>query len=248
MGKRIFLLTVLLAFAAVAVAQDVITLKNGDEINGKVTKVTPTEIEYKLASNPDGPTYTKAVSEIFMVKYENGQKDVFNNTPEPAKQQQQVTVDIPTGVTLERNRGEIVDAATNRTFSEFELQQMLGMDAYNDYVKARESYKSTSNGLAWSYTFFFCGLPLYYLGVLLENGSNNGLALRIMGIVWFVGGNIMIPVDYITRGVAAGKISRIAEGYNAKNGSLGMEISGGFTLMPTAQGTVAPGLGISLRF
>ena len=105
MGKRIFLLTVLLAFAAVAVAQDVITLKNGDEINGKVTKVTPTEIEYKLASNPDGPTYTKAVSEIFMVKYENGQKDVFNNTPEPAKQQQQVTVDIPTGVTLERNRG-----------------------------------------------------------------------------------------------------------------------------------------------
>ena len=38
------------------------------------------------------------------------------------------------------------------------------------------------------------------------------------------------------------------QGYNAKNGSLGMEISGGFTLMPTAQGTVAPGLGLSLRF
>ena len=247
MNKKAFFLALAMLFFGAAMAQDVITLKNGDEINGKVTKVSSTEIEYKLASNPDGPTYTKPVTEIFMVKYENGQKDVFNNTPEPAKQQQ-VTVDIPTGVTLERNRGEIVDAATNRTFSEFELQQMLGMDAYNDYVKARDSYKSTSNGLAWSYTFFFCGLPLYYLGVLLENGSNNGLALRIMGIVWFVGGNIMIPVDYITRGVAAGKISRIAEDYNAKNGSLGMEISGGFTLMPTAQGTVAPGLGISLRF
>ncbi len=247
MSKKVFFLALTILFFGAAMAQDVITLKNGDEINGKVTKVTSTEIEYKLATNPDGPTYTKPVTEIFMVKYENGQKDVFNNTPAPATQQQ-VTVDIPTGVTLERSRGEIVDAATNRTFSEFELQQMLGMDAYNDYVKARESYKSTSNGLAWSYTFFFCGLPLYYLGVLLENGSNNGLALRIMGIVWFVGGNIMIPVDYITRGVAAGKISRIAEGYNAKNGSLGMEISGGFTLMPTAQGSVAPGLGISLRF
>lgn len=247
MGKRIFLLTVLLAFAAVAVAQDVITLKNGDEINGKVTKVTSTEIEYKLASNPDGPTYTKAVSEIFMVKYENGQKDVFNNTPAPAAQQQ-VTVDIPTGVTLERSRGEIVDAATDRTFSEFELQQMLGMDAYNDYVKARDSYKSTSNGLVWAYLFFFLGPPMYIGGVFLEDGSNNGLAMRIIGIVWTIGGNIMIPVDYITRGVAAGKISRIAEGYNAKNGSLGMEISGGFTLMPTAQGSVAPGLGISLRF
>lgn len=248
MNKRLFFLTLLLSFVATVVAQDVITLKNGDEINGKVTKVTSTEIEYKLASNPDGPTYTKPVTEIFMVKYENGQKDVFNNTPAPATQQQQVTVDIPSGVTLERSRGEIVDAATDRTFSEFELQQMLGMDAFNDYVKARDSYKSTSNGLAWAYTFFICGLPVYYLGVLLEDGSNNGLALRIMGIVWFVGGNIMIPANYITRGVAAGKISRIAEGYNAKNGSLGMEISGGFTLMPTAQGTVAPGVGISLRF
>lgn len=247
MGKRIFLLTVLLAFAAVAVAQDVITLKNGDEINGKVTKVTSTEIEYKLASNPDGPTYTKPVAEIFMVKYENGQKDVFNNTPAPATQQQ-VTVDIPTGVTLERSRGEIVDAATNHTFSEFELQQMLGMDAYNDYVKARDSYKSTSNGLVWAYLFFFLGPPMYYGGVFLEDGSNNGLGMRIVGIVWTICGNIMIPVEYITRGVAAGKISRIAEGYNAKNGSLGMEISGGFTLMPTAKGTVAPGLGISLRF
>ena len=247
MNKKAFFLALTMLFFGAAMAQDVITLKNGDEINGKVTKVTPTEIEYKLASNPDGPTYTKPVTEIFMVKYENGQKDVFNNTPAPAAQQQ-VTVDIPTGVTLERSRSEIVDAATNRTFSEFELQQMLGMDAYNDYVKARDSYKSTSNGLAWAYTFFVCGLPVYYLGVLLEDGSNNGLALRIMGIVWFVGGNVMIPVNYITRGVAAGKISRIAEGYNAKNGNLGMEISGGFTLMPTAQGSVAPGLGISLRF
>ena len=247
MNKRIFLLALLLSFVAAAVAQDVITLKNGDEINGKVTKVSSTEIEYKLASNPDGPTYTKPVAEIFMVKYENGQKDVFSNTPETAKQQQ-VTVDIPTGVTLVRNRSEIVNAATDRTFSEFELQQMLGMEVFNDYVKARDSYKSTSNGLVWAYLFFFLGPPMYVGGVFLEDGSNNGLAMRIIGIVWTIGGNVMIPVSYITRGVAAGKISRIAEGYNAKNGSLGMEINGGFTLMPTAQGTVAPGLGISLRF
>lgn len=247
MNKRLFLLTLLLSFVAAAVAQDVITLKNGDEINGKVTKVSSTEIEYKLSSNPDGPTYTKPVAEIFMVKYENGQKDVFSNTPETAKQQQ-VTVDIPTGVTLVRNRSEIVNAATDRTFSEFELQQMLGMEVFNDYVKARDSYKSTSNGLVWAYLFFFLGPPMYVGGVFLEDGSNNGLAMRIIGIVWTIGGNVMIPVSYITRGVAAGKISRIAEGYNAKNGSLGMEINGGFTLMPTAQGTVAPGLGISLRF
>lgn len=248
MMKKTLLVLMLLAFSAVTMAQDVITLRNGDEINGKVTKVTSTEIEYKLATNPDGPTYTKPVAEIFMVKYENGSKDVFDNAPVPDAQQGQVTVSIPTGVTLERNRGEIVDAATDRTFSEFELQQMLGMDVYNDYVKARDSYKSTGDGLAWAYTLFLLGLPVNYLGVILEDGSNNGLALRVVGIVWFVAGNILIPANYITRGVAAGKISRIAEGYNARNGNLGMDISTGFSLMPTASGNVAPGLGITLKF
>ena len=248
MNRKTIVFVLAMLLVGPVVAQDVITLRNGDEINGKVTKVTPTEIEYRLASNPDGPIYTKSVSEIFMVKYENGQKDVFGDTPAPAAQQQQVTVAIPVGVTLERSRGEIVDAATDRTFSDFELQQMLGKDAWNDYEKARDSYQSTSNGLVWAYLFFFLGPPLYYGGVYLENGTNNGLAMRIIGIVWTIGGNIMIPANYITRGVAAGKISRIAEGYNAQHGSLGMNLSGGFTLMPTAQGSVAPGVGLSLHF
>lgn len=245
----------LLAFAAATVAQDVITLKNGDEINAKVTTVTSTEIEYKLAANPDGPSYIKPLSEIFMIKYENGHKDVFGNAPEPAKQQaqqqpaqQEVTVTIPTGVTLERKRGEIINTSTDRPLSDFELQPMLGMENYNDYVKARDSYKSTSNGLVWAYLFFFLGPPMYFGGVLLETGNGNGLAMRIVGIVWTIGGNIMIPANYITRGVAAGKISRIAENYNTKSGSLGMDLSAGFSLMPTAKGTLAPTVGISLRF
>ena len=237
-----------MAFVAVVSAQDVITLKNGDELNGKVTKVTSTEIEYKLASNPDGPTYTKPVSEVFMVKYANGQKDVFNTTAEPAKQSQQVTFDIPTGVTLERSGGEIVNAATGKAYSDFELQQMLGMEAFQDYEKARESYKSTAGGLASAYTFFALGPLMYWAGVVLEDGSNNGLTCRVIGYVWTIGGNILIPVTHITRGVAAGKISRIAEGYNDKNSSLSMNLSGGFTLLPSAKGGVAPGVGLTLNF
>lgn len=245
--KAIVFILVMLVTGAV-MAQDVITLKNGDEINGKVTKVTPTEIEYKLASNPDGPTYTKPVADIFMVKYENGQKDVFNTAAESAKQPQQVTVDIPTGVTLVRSHGEIVDAATDKTFSEFEMQQMLGPDIYNDYVKARDSYKSTTNGLIYAYMFFFLGPPLYWCGVYFEDGTNNGLACRVLGIVWTIGGNVLIPANYITRGVAAGKISRIAEGYNARNGNSDLSLSFGATVLPSVDGGVAPGVGLSLKF
>ncbi len=62
-----------------ASAQDVITLKSGDEIQAKVTEVGQTEVKYKRFDNPDGPTYTVSKSDIFMVKYQNGQKEVFKD-------------------------------------------------------------------------------------------------------------------------------------------------------------------------
>jgi hypothetical protein len=76
-------LTVILALAAFAVqapAQDIITKKNGDEIKAKVTEVGTTEVKYKLFVNANGPTYVLSKSEIFMIKYENGDKDIFQET------------------------------------------------------------------------------------------------------------------------------------------------------------------------
>jgi hypothetical protein len=58
-------------------AQDLIIKKNGDEINGKIQEVGITEIKYKKPGNPDGPLYAVLKSEVFMVKYENGTKEVF---------------------------------------------------------------------------------------------------------------------------------------------------------------------------
>lgn len=242
MGKRIFLLTVLLAFAAVAVAQDVITLKNGDEINGKVTKVTSTEIEYKLASNPDGPTYTKPVTEIFMVKYENGQKDVFNvntSTAEPSSTMQ------PSSYTLERHKSRIV--STEGDLTDDQLEMLLGREQFKEYKKLSEEYVSQTNGAIFMIGCAIAGPIMLWAAPYADSQTLYAMYTGV-GIAFTAAGNILAPICFISRGIRAGKISRIAEAYNAKNGSLGMEISGGFTLMPTAQGTVAPGLGLSLRF
>lgn len=65
-------------------AQDVITLKTGEDLNVKVLKVGSAEIEYKKSDNPDGPSYTVQKSDVFMIKYQNGSKDVFNTTTAPA--------------------------------------------------------------------------------------------------------------------------------------------------------------------
>lgn len=64
----------------ISYSQDIIILKNGDEIKSKVIEVTPDLVKYKKWANQDGPIYSSTKTEIFMIKYANGAKDVFNNT------------------------------------------------------------------------------------------------------------------------------------------------------------------------
>ena len=79
--KKVIIIALSLATLNVA-AQDIIVMRNGDEVEAKVTKVGTTEVEYHKWSNQDGPVYTVAKSDVFMVKYKNGEKDVFNKVPE----------------------------------------------------------------------------------------------------------------------------------------------------------------------
>ena len=60
-------------------AQDILILKSGDEIQAKVNEVGTKEIKYKKFSNLTGPVYTILKSEVFMIKYQNGSKDVFGD-------------------------------------------------------------------------------------------------------------------------------------------------------------------------
>jgi hypothetical protein len=62
---------------------DIITLKNGDEITAKVLEVSQTSIKYKKCNNLDGPLMIESIDNVFMIKYVNGSKDVFNKTAKP---------------------------------------------------------------------------------------------------------------------------------------------------------------------
>ncbi len=68
---------------------DIITLRNGDEINAKVIEIDQDVVKYKKCENLSGPVYTLSKSEILFIKYSDGQKDVFtqNNAPKKEKKQ-----------------------------------------------------------------------------------------------------------------------------------------------------------------
>lgn len=81
MKNFISIICALIISIGYARAQDIIICRNGDEIESKILKISKTEIEYKKWSNQDGPTYTLEKSEVFMIKYPNGDKDLFKETP-----------------------------------------------------------------------------------------------------------------------------------------------------------------------
>lgn len=88
-NRSIFLFVLSLVCSSLS-AQDVIINKEGDEIKAKVLEITSAEIKYKRYDNQDGPIFTLSKTDVFLIKYENGTKDVFHNPAEKssnAKQQ-----------------------------------------------------------------------------------------------------------------------------------------------------------------
>ena len=58
--------------------QDVIILKNGQEITAKVTEITLSEIKYKPLVHLDGPIRTLAKIDVFVILYENGTREIID--------------------------------------------------------------------------------------------------------------------------------------------------------------------------
>jgi len=93
--KAFFTLCCLASTIMVMRAQDIITKTNGDQIKAKVTEVDINEVKYKRFDNVSGPTYTIAKSDVFMIKYENGEKDMFQKTSNESDVSDQTSTQDP---------------------------------------------------------------------------------------------------------------------------------------------------------
>lgn len=56
---------------------DIIILQDGNEISAKITEVGINEVKYKRCDNLTGPAYVIKKSDVFMLKYANGTKEVI---------------------------------------------------------------------------------------------------------------------------------------------------------------------------
>lgn len=72
-------------FCTALTAQDQIILVDGGDIEAQVTEITPEYIKYKRFDHLDGPTITIKKESVFLIRYENGRKEVINALPAPAE-------------------------------------------------------------------------------------------------------------------------------------------------------------------
>jgi uncharacterized ubiquitin-like protein YukD len=100
-NKRI-LLTIGLCLGLVSslAAQDTIVLKTGDEIRSRVLEIGESEVKYQPFDQLDGPLYLLQTVEIFMIKFENGTKELFGldseEIVEPVLEEEVATEQPPT--------------------------------------------------------------------------------------------------------------------------------------------------------
>lgn len=81
--KRFFLLVAFITTTLLAAAQDVIVMHDGSEVKSKVRQIGTSEVKYHKFENLDGPIYTVPRSEVFIIRYENGSKEVITKIESP---------------------------------------------------------------------------------------------------------------------------------------------------------------------
>jgi len=63
-------------------SQDIFIYKDGEELEVKVLRINKEDVIYKKYSNINGPEYIEDKVNLFMIKYENGSKDIFKDNIE----------------------------------------------------------------------------------------------------------------------------------------------------------------------
>lgn len=236
--KRItLLLTLVLCMTQTIVAQDIIVTRNSERIDCKVEKVEETAVEYKRTDNPDGPVFVIPTSKIASILYANGTVQVFEQTTtEPTTQQKPLR---NPNIVLYRNGGKIWEKDGGEAEN---LCDLLGEADYMKYLNAYEQYTGGETAIIIGWLGALSGLTLVGVGVTDQNTT-----VMVCGYILAIAADITLPIGYIIRGVNAGRISRIAEGYNDRSSMLSMNMQVAPTLL-MADGNVAAGLGVSLRF
>lgn len=149
--KNIIILFSVFMLPILAYSQDIIITKKAEKIEVKIIEVSSSEIKYKKLNNLEGPTFIFSSSEISTVIYENGEVQVFEDSPLP-KNIEQATIVADKHI-IRSGNSYFLGGVTMRgnTYKEFLNKNCL---------VAYKEYKKGENMANWGWALLGVGLGL----------------------------------------------------------------------------------------
>ena len=239
--NRYLLFTFMVMFGFSVAAQDVIFKTNGFKINAKVIEVTGQQIAYKDFNVQSGQTYTIDISEVAVIRYENGQMMVFDDA---------IIYEEPDKMSSGTLKSEFDRIGDND-------DQMLKFFRENNFSKYYNSFESACRQrnagralLGTGIGLSIGGLVVTIIGAAQYDGSydtieeDRFIAFMVTGYALMITGEVLTIVS-IPISITAGVRKRIIKNNFAEE-YFGIR---GYTYQPKLNfGQTTHGIGLTLNF
>lgn len=218
--KKSFLFLSLFALSVTQLlAQDILLFTNGDEQEVKITEVSSQEVKYKRMNNLEGPTFSTLKSELFMIKYANGDKDVIEHAStaqtESQKSGQQYSTAPASGNNSSASSGQLSSAVSvvdnTATARSKPKTDEFGRTREENLRLKRKRIVGGAVSMGVGGFFLIGSIPLLYVG-----GNNDIPGLIGAGAICLAGGGAALITGAVLLGKSK-KYGRRAEQLAASN-------------------------------
>lgn len=239
--QALFILLILTLFSISVKAQDTVVLRNGNILSVKVTEVSKTQIKYLLWNSQDGPVYVQEVGDIYMIKYHNGTKKIYEQDQAPSLSDTESTAYYGR---LER-KGKVL-LLNGKELSKNEARSILGQERYNTFTDGLNQSSAGGGYLVFSVAFAIGEAAMLVNYSTVENGAKIGWIM--IGVA-----DVLLPIGIVLKSVGNGRANWAVNDYNYSTRQLSqssyLEVGPSLVCVPTATGSnYALGAGLRLNF
>mgnify|MGYP007022329162 CR=1 FL=1 len=201
-----------------AFSQDKLMFLDGNEEDVKITEVSSSEVKYKRMNNLEGPTFSTLKSELFMIKYANGDKEMMatqnvESTPNRTAPSQEEYATKDESPASEANQVMSKSVVVNNEPAEIATSNVdqWGRDEAENRRLHKKKIKQGAVLMGVGGLTVGVGGTLLYLGnvnnststVGPEDGVNRSVPTVALGVIGIVGGSAMLVSGAVLLGVSS---------------------------------------------
>jgi hypothetical protein len=210
--KSIIMLLLTSCFVLSALAQDIIIRTDKTELKVKVIELTDDKIKYKKWEMQDGPIYNISRADVFMIIYENGEREMMT-APTPVASQSPVTEkpirSTASQIEPEPTASSKVSYMPSRIYASLSAPFTMGIDQEIRLIKNVLNIGSTYeiiNAESFSSDTYALYLSAYVpVNRLAKNYRNQDKGLFLFGQAGYYYTSTTLDVGYENISVSAGE-------------------------------------------